>query len=120
MELDPNSLERIVPDELRSEDRTGAETLRLSTERYEFASKFVGRGRVLDLACGVGYGTRILTDGSEAVCGLGVDLAESAIEYANQRYANPRTTYQAHDAMRFEDPEGFETIVSKHEFRAGA
>lgn len=112
MELDPNSLERIVPDELRSEDRTGAETLRLSTERYEFASKFVGRGRVLDLACGVGYGTRILTDGSEAVCGLGVDLAESAIEYANQRYANPRTTYRAHDAMGFEDPEGFETVVS--------
>ena len=112
VELDANSLERIVPDELRSEDRTGAETLRLSTERYEFASNFASRGRVLDLACGVGYGTRILTDGSPAVRGIGVDLAESAIEYANERYGNDRTSYEAHDAMGFQDPDGFETVVS--------
>ena len=53
MDLDADSLERIVPDELRTEDRTGAETLRLSVERYEFAAGFLGEGRVLDLE-GVG------------------------------------------------------------------
>jgi len=112
VDLDADSLERIVPDELRTEDRTGAETLRLSVERYEFAAGFLGEGRVLDLACGVGYGTRLLSDRVSTVSALGVDVSEGAVDYANQRYANERTQYQSHDAMTFEDRSGFEAIVS--------
>ena len=63
MELDAESLERIVPDELRAGERTGEETLRLSLERYEFAARVLRPGRVLDLACGVGYGTRPIVSG---------------------------------------------------------
>ena len=62
MQLDATSLERLVPDELRSGDVTGEEALRISLERYGFAAQHARPGRLLDLACGVGYGTRFLTD----------------------------------------------------------
>ena len=55
--LDPLSLERIVPGELAADEATGAETLRLHMERYQFASENLVSGSVLDIACGVGYGT---------------------------------------------------------------
>jgi SAM-dependent methyltransferase len=112
VELDADSLERIVPDELRPGDTTGEETLRLSTERYEFAARVMRPGRLLDIACGVGYGTRILTDRKAETDALGVDLSQGAIAYAKRSYANERTRYLAADAMRFHDADGFDTIVS--------
>ena len=113
MELDAASLERLVPDELRPGDVTGEESLRISLERYAFASGHAQPGRLLDVACGVGYGTRHLTDSARQLTeALGVDLSESAVGYANERYANGRTRFVVGDAMRFEDPEGFDTVVS--------
>lgn len=111
--LDPDSLERLVPDELEAGDVTGQEALRISVERYEFAARYARPGRLLDLACGVGYGTRLLTDRAPQVeDALGVDLSEATIAYAGRRYANVRTRYRACDAMGFEDPDGFDTVVS--------
>ncbi len=113
MQLDAASLERLVPDELRPGDVTGEEALRISLERYRFAAQRARPGRLLDIACGVGYGTRHLTDHAERLTGaLGVDLSDAAIAYANERYANDRTQFRVCDAMRFEDSEGFDTIVS--------
>jgi 2-polyprenyl-3-methyl-5-hydroxy-6-metoxy-1,4-benzoquinol methylase len=47
-------------------------------------------GRILDLACGVGYGTELLAAavGVEEV--LGVDIDPEAIAYARDRYPHPR------------------------------
>ncbi len=113
MQLDATSLERLVPDELRPGDVTGEEALRISLERYGFAAQHARPGRLLDLACGVGYGTRFLTDRTEQLtAALGVDLSEDAVAHANERYANDRTGFLACDATRFEDAEGFDTIVS--------
>lgn len=113
MQLDATSLERLVPDELRSGDVTGEEALRISLERYDFAAQHARPGRLLDLACGVGYGTRFLTDRAEQLtAALGVDLSESAVRYANERYANGRTAFLSCDGMQFEDTVGFDTIVS--------
>jgi SAM-dependent methyltransferase len=113
VQLDAASLERLVPDELRSGDVTGEEALRISLERYDFAAQHARPGRLLDLACGVGYGTRFLTDRVEPLtAALGVDLSEDAVAYASERYANDRTTFLACDAMQFEGGEGFDTIVS--------
>ena len=65
------------------------------------------------MACGVGYGTRLVTDQAPQVTeALGVDLAEAAVAHAGERYANERTRFRAADAMRFEDAEGFDTVVS--------
>ena len=113
MGLDADSLERLIPDDVVPEDTTGAETLRLHVERYDFAARHVRPGRLLDIACGVGYGTRILTDAADGrTRGLGLDISNAAISHANERYANEVTRYLCADAMDFESDEGFDTIVS--------
>lgn len=68
--------------------------------RYDFARKFVRPGdRVLDAACGLGYGTAILADGTLAQSVVGVDVKEWAIDYATEHYGRGRTrvTFQARD-----------------------
>jgi SAM-dependent methyltransferase len=53
--------------------------------RYAFAAGEVRHRRVLDVACGSGYGSRLLRDaGARAV--VGVDLSAEAVAYARQRY----------------------------------
>lgn len=114
MSLRSDSLERLVPDDV-GEGHSGRETLDLHLERYRFASEHARPGRLLDMACGVGYGTRLLTDSVAAIeSGLGVDLSADAVAYASERYGNERTSYQLADAMRFAPADGrlFDTIVS--------
>lgn len=113
MQAVPDSLERLVPDALTEGDATGRDTLRIHLERYDFASRRARPGRLLDCACGVGYGTRRLVDACPAVSeAIGVDLSEEAVAYARERYAHPKVTFRAADAMALEDAEGFDTIVS--------
>ncbi len=113
MDLDAETLERLVPDALATGEVTGGEALRISLERYEFAARHLRPGRLLDLACGVGYGTRVLADrGGERVEAVGVDRSPEAIAYARSRYGACRLRFVASDAMEFTDPEGFDTIVS--------
>jgi SAM-dependent methyltransferase len=113
MGLDARSLERVIPDDIQGGDVTGAETLKLHLERYEFAAAQMKPGRVLDVACGVGYGTKLLVSrGPAGTTAVGVDLAEEAIAYARRRYADDRIRFTVADAMRFSDPQGFDTIVS--------
>lgn len=62
-------------------------------ERYIFAGTRVGGSRVLDAACGCGYGTHILrTAGCEVT---GVDIEPEAISYAEKNW--PGATYIMQD-----------------------
>ena len=112
MELDPDSLERIVPDDVHPGDATGEDSLRLCLERYGFAARHTRPGRLLDVACGSGYGSRLLADrGPEGLSVLGADLSEAAIAYARKRYGAELVRFVAADAMTLDD-RGFDTIVS--------
>ncbi|MFL6727942.1 MAG: class I SAM-dependent methyltransferase [Sphingomicrobium sp.] len=107
-----SSLERLIPKELGVSDITGAETYRLHIERYDFAANFVDAGRVLDCACGVGYGSERLSragGGSQFV--TGVDIDPAAVEYARLHYQSERVEFVCADGARF-DGEPFDTIVS--------
>src|SRR6202048_3917604 len=53
--------------------------------RYAFARRFAAGKRVLDAACGEGYGSALLGTVAESVAG--VDIAASAIAHATERYA---------------------------------
>ena len=53
--------------------------------RYVFAREFARGKRVLDAACGEGYGSALLASVAQNV--VGVDIAEQAIAHARSRYA---------------------------------
>ncbi len=112
MEIDSDSLERLVPDRAAPWGVTGSKTLALHLQRYAFALEHAKPGRLLDAACGVGYGTRLLSDQAPGVEAHGLDISEQTIAYARKRYGNAATHFTWADALRFNDPEGFDTIVS--------
>ncbi|MCA9470582.1 MAG: class I SAM-dependent methyltransferase [Nitrospirales bacterium] len=111
MSLD--SLERLIPDQLEPEEVTGQLTLQLHMERYQFAAAQLHPGRILDIACGVGYGSQILREHnphSQEV--IGVDCCESTIAYAREHYAKQGIRFHLANAMSFKDVEEFDSIVS--------
>ncbi len=52
--------------------------------RYAFARRFAAGKRVLDAACGEGYGTSLV--GSVATVAVGIDIDAAAVAHANARY----------------------------------
>lgn len=108
-----DTLERLIPASVAANDTTGQETFRLHADRYWFAAEHALPGRLIDMACGVGYGTRILVDARPDIgAALGVDISEEAIAYARERYATDRTEYRVADAMTFLTEHPFDTAVS--------
>ncbi len=83
--------------------------------RYQFARMFAS-GRVLDIACGVGYGTAILLKSNPQISTVvGVDINKDAIDYAKEHYNDARAMYVAGDAMAESLPDEigrFDTVVS--------
>jgi len=112
MALDSASLERIIPALLELEEATGKPTLELHLMRYRFALEHLQPGRVLDIACGVGYGTNLLSSAGVIEAAIGVDISEEAIEYARYHYGHAGIEFVTADALQFTDASGFENIVS--------
>jgi SAM-dependent methyltransferase len=111
--LKTDSLERLVPEFLDVTDATGRETYQLHIERYEFAAKQARSGRLLDIACGVGYGSRLIADERSDISEVyGADVSIDAISYAQKHYAGNRVQFGIHDAMNFSSDALFDTIVS--------
>jgi SAM-dependent methyltransferase len=70
--------------------------------RYNLAAQYVGESdRVLDAACGLGYGSALLHDNLPNVRIRGVDLSPSAIAYARTVFAGRREqmTFEVGDVM---------------------
>lgn len=64
--------------------------------RYQWAASVLpAKSRVIDFACGVGYGTRILADAGHKP--RGYDLSPEALAYADMHYAAPGTQFVAGD-----------------------
>jgi SAM-dependent methyltransferase len=89
-----SSPERIVP------DQTEPGIVALHVKRYEFAAPHCVGKEVLDAACGVGYGSAFLAASARRV--VGVDLSESAIAYARERYAQPNVEFRVGNLLALE------------------
>ena len=109
-----STIERIVPDDIDIDGAIGAETLRLHLERYRWAAEHIRPGdRVLDMACGVGYGSRLLADAvAPGGTVTGVDIDDGAIAYAKEHYATPTTAFHCTDAFRFGTAGSYDVAVS--------
>lgn len=66
-------------------------------DRYRWAATRL-TGQVYDLACGVGYGSKILADHGLQVCAIDID--KEALEYGQTNYADPKITYTAGDLSK--------------------
>lgn len=103
---------RLVPDEVVNDPTQATRDLvRMFTRNYETAAKVSRDKRVLDIACGSGYGCQILKNaGAREV--VGVDLSSDTIEYAKKRYGMPGVAYVCRSAETYESPALFDVAVS--------
>ena len=79
--------------------------------RYAFAQSLVAGRRVLDAACGEGYGSALLAGTAAAV--TGVDRSSGSIEHARRRYPLDNLDFQVADCRDLPLPaDSFDCIVS--------
>jgi SAM-dependent methyltransferase len=80
--------------------------------RYVFARQLARGKRVLDAACGEGYGSALLADGAASV--LGADISYQAIAHARARYGDrPDLRFERADATQLDVAAGsFDLVVS--------
>lgn len=64
--------------------------------RYAFAGEFVKNKVVLDIACGEGYGTRLLANNAKFA--YGIDISQEAVEHASNHYVANNLQYLKGDA----------------------
>lgn len=90
--------------------------------RYQFACERIKNGMVLDVACGSGYGTYMLSKVNSYA--IGVDVSQEAVTYAAGRYKGDNLTYKVMDATELDFPDAYfdavvslETIPSIREYR---
>jgi SAM-dependent methyltransferase len=80
--------------------------------RYRWARHFA-RGVVLDVACGIGYGSSILLSGGTVEKYLGIDFSGVAVRHAQQKFSGPSAHFIHGDAHHLALPEqSVDTIIS--------
>ncbi|ABR47219.1 Methyltransferase type 12 [Alkaliphilus metalliredigens QYMF] len=103
--------ERVIPEMMNPKNGMLIEHI----ARYQFAKQFC-TGRVLDIACGVGYGSEMLIKQNPRIDELiGIDLSEEAIDYAKKHYSFMETSYYVDDALNpnlYQTYGTFDTIIS--------
>jgi SAM-dependent methyltransferase len=76
---------------------------------YEWiGARVIGR-RVLDMACGEGYGSEVLARGADAV--VGVDANPEAFEHARLRYRRQNLTFERGLVETYGQPGTFDAVV---------
>lgn len=72
--------------------------------KYRLAASLLSAGRILDVGCGVGYGTATLAASDREV--IGVDVAPEALDVARTRYAGKGVSFQQMDGEDLHFPDG--------------
>lgn len=80
--------------------------------RYHFAAKYVAGRRVLDVACGAGYGSALLARRARHV--VGADISAETIDHARAAYAStPNLEFHRADCAALPFPDAtFDAVVS--------
>jgi 2-polyprenyl-3-methyl-5-hydroxy-6-metoxy-1,4-benzoquinol methylase len=80
--------ERIVPQAENCEPNFASRMYQEHVARYLFASQLTKGKHVLDVGCGVGYGSQLLAElGAASVYAF--DISEDAIRHAQIYYSHP-------------------------------
>ena len=102
--------ERIIPESVNSDNII---EYREHMARYQFATPYVAPNSIgLDVACGTGYGTDILSQKNPELI-YGVDISKEAIQYAKAHYQNNKIKFLEDDVAKLSFPENYlDFIVS--------
>ena len=75
--------------------------------RYTLACDHIRNAdRVLDVACGMGYGARMLATASPAATVLGIDASPEAVAYSHANFGSSRVRFACDDAEKLNSLEG--------------
>lgn len=87
--------ERIIPEKMKITN----ELLIEHVARYHFALPYIKGGRVLDFACGTGFGTHIIAKKNKKLVEevIGIDIDADSLAYAKKNYYHPKSAYQQAD-----------------------
>ena len=78
--------------------------------KYEFAAQWAPGQKVVDVACGVGYGSVMLADAGAAEI-VSMDISEDAIGYAKANYPHPTVRYEVRDASDTRLPDQWADVI---------
>lgn len=104
--------ERVIPELMKPTNGLLLEHL----TRYYFSLEYA-RGRLLDFACGTGYGIHMMAKSRKKVIeeAIGIDIDSETIAYAKKMYYHPLVTYKLENAIDPNLPNklgSFDTITS--------
>ena len=90
--------ERVIP------GKCNADLLNEHLARYYFARRYAQGKKVLDVACGAGYGTAILAGGAKFAAGLDID--QEALLYAREQYRSANLCFLRSDCLKLPFSDG--------------
>ena len=97
--------ERAIPEDVN----TPADIMSEHWARYKYATSFVKGKRVLDVACGAGYGADLLAETAHSV--IGGDISPETIKYCKSHYTKP--VFSIFDICEIPYPgSSFDVVVS--------
>jgi SAM-dependent methyltransferase len=76
---------------------------------YEWIAARVAGARVLDMACGEGYGSGVLSRSAASV--VGVDGNPEALEHARLKYTRPGLSFEWGAVETYGEPASFDAVV---------
>ena len=101
-----DSGERILP------TREGEISIIYSRQKfaYEYISQFVKNKSVIDLGCGTGYGSKLLSETAGEVSGI--DYDGEAISYCRNNYEASNLTFIQSDILNYRPEKQFDIAIS--------
>lgn len=102
--------ERIVPGADNCEPLFAAKMYQEHIARYAFATQWISGRRVLDVGCGVGYGSNWMARNGAAVV-RAFDISPDAVEHARANFDSDNLRFGVESATEFDLGEKFDVVT---------
>jgi len=99
----------------RLKDNFTLENSKDHIDRYHFAKRFIFKSNIktlLDCACGMGYGTKMLACSEGVKKIVGIDIDKDSITYAKNENFAPNIEFIRGDILEFESLSKFDCVIS--------